>query len=231
MTPHINAKKEDIAKIVIMPGDPKRAKYIAENFLENPKLVNEVRNIYVFTGTYKEKEVTVMASGMGIPSMAIYSYELYNFYEVDTIIRLGSCKSLKENIDLNDIIIADSAYTTSNFSENYKNEKVNFIESSKELCDKIEETSRKLGFNTFKGTAFTSDVFYEQFDNLDENINKCLSVEMESFALFYIANSLEKKSCSILTVSDNIDVSKKLSPEERETGLNNAIKLALESII
>ena len=231
MTPHINANLGDIAKTVIMPGDPKRVKYIAENFLENPKLVNEVRNIFAYTGKYKGKEVTVMASGMGMPSMAIYSYELYKFYEVGTIIRLGSCKSLKKEIELNDVIIADSAYTTSNFSENYRNEKTNIISSNDEVTNKIIETSKQLGLNTFKGMVYTSDIFYEQFENTNENIEKCLGVEMESFALFCIANDLGKKSSAILTVSDNIDVSRKLTPEERETGLNNAIKLALESII
>jgi len=231
MTPHINAKKEDIAKTVIMPGDPKRAKYIAENYLENAKLVNEVRNIFAYTGTYKGKEVTIMASGMGMPSMGIYSYELFNFYDVDTIIRLGSCKALKENIKLKDVILAESAYTTSNFAKSFTGENLNFIESNKEVNEKIKETAKKLDIFLHTGTINTSDIFYTQYEETNDDIEKCIGVEMESFGLFHVAKFSKKKASAILTVSDNIDVTEILTPEQREKNLNTAIKLALESII
>ena len=231
MTPHISANKGDIAKTVIMPGDPRRAKFIAENYLENAKLVNEVRNIFAYTGTYKGKEVTVMASGMGMPSIAIYSYELFNFYEVDTIIRLGSCKALKEHIKLKDVILAESAYTTSNFAHSFTGENQQFIKSDETINEKVKATAKSLDILVHTGTINTSDIFYTQYEETNEEIEKCIGVEMESFGLFKVAEISNKKASAVLTVSDNIDVTEILTPEEREKNLNTAIKLVLESII
>lgn len=231
MTPHINAKQGEIAKTVIMPGDPRRAKYIAEKYLENPKLVNEVRNILAYTGTYKGKEVTIMASGMGMPSMAIYSHELFTSYEVENIIRLGSCKSLTKEIELCDIILATSAYTTSNFAFSYTGENRHVISSSEELNNKVRKAAENDNIKIFEGQVNTSDVFYCEFEEENEETKKCIGVEMETFGLLYVANHLNKKATSVITVSDNVDRSKILTPEEREKSFDKTIELVLNSII
>lgn len=231
MTPHISAKIEDIASSVIMPGDPKRAKFIAENYLTNPKLVNEVRGILAYTGTYKNKEVTVMASGMGMPSIAIYSYELFNFYNVENIIRLGSCKSLNKEIDIKDIILAEEAYTLSNFAYSFNGEVKDTVQSSRTLNAKVKDASKTLDLLIFQGKISSSDVFYSNYEDKNEIINNCIGLEMETFALLYIAKYLNKQATAVLTVSDNIDLSKKLTPEEREKSFNNSIKLVLEALI
>ena len=231
MTPHNSAKKEDIAKTVIMPGDPKRAKFIAENFLENPVLVNDVRMALCYTGTYKGKKVSVMSSGMGMPSMGIYSYELFNFYEVDNIIRLGSCQSRRDDIVLSDIIVATSAYTDSNFAFQMSGNGSSVVEASSSLGSSIEIASERLGLKINEGPIWTSDIFYREKELQNEEITKCIGLEMESFALFYIAKKLGKEAISILTVSDSMFNSDSLTAEEREKSFKNAATLALESII
>lgn len=231
MTPHINAKKDDIANLVIMPGDPKRATFIAEHYLEDYELVNEVRGVLAYTGFYKNKKVTIMASGMGMPSMAIYAHELFNFYDVDKIIRVGSCKSLTNDIDINELILAEKAYTLSNFAYSNSGQSKNILSASNNLTSKIKETAKRLDLLLYKGTINTSDVFYSDYE--DENTIKynCLGVEMETFALFYEALKAKKEAASLLTVSDNVDRSKVLTPIERENSFSKAIFLALESII
>lgn len=231
MTPHNSAKKGDIEGIVIMPGDPKRVEFIKENFLENPKLVNEVRYALCYTGTYKGKKVSVMSSGMGMPSMGIYAYELFKFYDVETIIRVGSCQSRDKTIDLGDIILASSSYTDSNFSESYSGELINEIEANPDLNKQIISTSERLNLRINKGSVWTNDLFYKDYELKNEYTEKCIGLEMETFALFYLANKLNKKAASILTVSDSMYNSKELSPEEREKSFKNAITLSLESII
>ena len=228
MTPHISAKKEEVADIVIMPGDPKRAKFIAENFLDNPVLVSDVRCAYLYTGNYKNKRVSVMASGMGMPSMGIYSYELFKFYDVKNIIRLGSCKTLKAEIDVSDIIVATSACTVSNFSYSASGQLINEISSSEYLNDKIIKASNELGIKVFTGLINTTDIFYsfDDFDSINEN---AIGLEMETFGLLYNAKKLGKEATSVLTVSDS-DF-KELSSEEREKSFTKAMKLVLESII
>ena len=158
-TPHIESKKEEIAKNVLMPGDPLRAKYIAENFLEDYKLINTVRNMYGYTGKYKGKEVTVFASGMGVPSIGIYSYELYKFYDVENIIRIGTCGSFNENIKLLDVILSSGAYCKSYFDELLDGVDLNFIQSSQELNRKIMNKAKERNLDLKYGKTITSDVF------------------------------------------------------------------------
>ena len=230
MTAHNEAKKEDIAKIVLMPGDPLRAKYIAENFLDEYKLVNHVRNIYAYTGKYKGKSITVMASGMGMPSMGIYAYELYKYYDVEYIIRIGSCGAYSEALKLNDIILVDNSISESTYSLVQSGDKSNKKMSSGTLNDIILNTAKENNINVIKGDIYCSDVFYEQENNYIEKRNKynVLGVEMETFALFSNANLLKKRASCLLTVSDSFCFKDKLSSEEREKNLNKMISLALE---
>ncbi len=229
MTPHNSAKKENIKKTVIMPGDPKRAKYIADKFLENVKLVNDVRGMNTYTGTYKGKEVTIMPSGMGMPSMGIYAYELFNFYDVDNIIRIGTCGSLKKEIPIKKIILASSSYTLSNFSKEFNGKYKDIEYSSPNLNEKVKEAAKKLDIDLTIGTINTSDLFYKE-KKLSSDKYDLLAVEMESFALFYLANHFGKNATSILTVSDNIITNESISAIEREKNLDMAINLALETL-
>ena len=158
-TPHIESNKEDIAPVVLMPGDPLRAKYIAENFLEDAKLVNKVRNMFAYTGTYKGKKVTVFSSGMGIPSIGIYSYELFKFYNVKKIIRIGTCGSFNENIKVLDVILSKGAYCKTYFDKLLDGGNQNYIESSEELNRKIMNTAKENNIDLKYGKTITSDVF------------------------------------------------------------------------
>ena len=232
MTPHNEANKGDIAKTVLMPGDPLRAKYIAENFLEDYKLVSSVRNIYAYTGTYKGKKVTVMASGMGMPSMGIYSYELYKFYDVDTIIRVGSAGAYTDKLNLYDIVLADGAYSESSFAKNQNGEERNILHGSEELNNHIKETAKRLGITVHFENIHSSDIFYKEKDNFKELNEKygCACVEMESFALFHNANVLGKKAACILTISDNLVTHEETTPEERQNSFRQMMELALESV-
>ena len=233
MTPHIEAKKEDIAKTVLMPGDPLRAKKIAETYLENYRLVNTVRNIFAYTGTYKGKEVTVMASGMGMPSIGIYSYELFKFYDVESIIRIGSCGAYTDKLDLYDLILVNASYSTSSYALNQNGCIDKILYSSKQLNSKIEETANKLNLKLNIGTIYSSDVFYSEIVDIHELYNKynCLGVEMESFALFHNANVLGKNATCILTVSDNLITKKETTALERQNAFDKMMLLALETIL
>ena len=234
-TAHNEANLGDIAKTVLMSGDPLRVKAIAEKYLDNPKLVNKIRNIYAYTGTYKGKEVTVMAHGMGIPSMGIYAYELFKFYEVDKIIRLGSCGAYSEDLNLLDILLVDKSYTESNFSYELNNEKVNETESSKDVNDKLKEAANKLGINLVEGNVMSTDCFDWYVKDikvlLDRLPNDVIAAEMESFALFYLAEKFNKKAACLLTVVDSHYKKEELSAEDRESKLDNMALVALESII
>ncbi len=236
-TAHNNANKGDIAKTVIMSGDSLRVKAIAEKYLDNIKLVNDIRNIYAYTGTYKGKEITIMAHGMGNPSMGIYSYELYKFYDVDKIIRLGSCGSYVEDINLLDIILVENSYTESNFSYTFNNEKVNLVSGSKKINKKIEDIAKKESINIIKGNVCTTDCFDSYMINLNKflgRIPKDLNIvasEMESFALFYTAKVLKKEAACILTVVDSLYKKQQLSAEERQNSVDQMTILALESIL
>lgn len=237
MTPHNEAKLGQIAKTVIMPGDPLRAKYIAEKYLENYKLVNKVRNIYAYTGTYKGKEITVMASGMGMPSMGIYAYELYNVYGVENIIRIGSCGAYLKEMKLFDIILSEDVYSESNFALTMNNDNCHLVNADKSLNDKIKKIAKEKNINIYEGTTACLDCFdaymtdlSKFFERIPENI-KPISAEMEAFALFYTAKVLNKKAACLMSVVDSKYITEIASPEEREKGLDKMIELALDSAI
>ncbi|MDO5014915.1 MAG: purine-nucleoside phosphorylase [Clostridia bacterium] len=231
-TPHINANKNDFAKTVLMPGDPLRSKFIAENFLSDVKLVNEVRCAYGYTGKYKGQSVSVMTSGMGMPSMAIYSHELFNFYDVENIIRVGSAGAISENLKIFDIIAASSACTNSNFANNFQingsfSPQANF--DLLKICDCI---ANEKNINLNIGPVFTSDHFYD-FGNDAQSFKKfgVLGVEMETAALYINAALSGKKALSLLTVSDIPGKNVEISSKEREKGFEEMISLALETAI
>ena len=231
MTPHNEAKKEDIAKTVIMPGDPLRAKYIAETFLTDYKLVNSVRNAFAYTGFYKGKRVTVMASGMGMPSMGIYSYELYKFYDVDNIIRVGSAGSYSKDIKLYDVVLVNESYSKSSYAKVQGYDK-DTVESSEYINSKIKEVATKTNKKIIEGKVHSSDVFYIDADINDFYYNKkCLCTEMESFALLYNALKLNKKATCLLTISDNLETKEETTSEERQTSFNDMIELALDTVL
>lgn len=233
MTPHIKALKEDIAKDVIMPGDPMRAKFIAEKYLKDYKLINDVRGMLGYTGYYKDKKVTVMGSGMGMPSVGIYSYELFKFYDVENIIRVGSCGSYIKELNLYDLIIVDGSYSDSTYAYMQNGCKGNVIKPSHVLTNKIKAKAKELNLDTKNGLIYSSDVFYKENDNFIDMVKEhnVMAVEMETFALFHNANVLNKNASAILTVSDNLVTKAETSSEEREKKFTTMIELALESIL
>lgn len=233
MTPHIEAKKEEIAKTVIMPGDPLRAKYIAENYLENYKLVSKVRNTYAYTGYYKGVRLTVMASGMGMPSIGIYSYELYKFYDVENIIRVGSAGAYTDSLKLYDIVLATSSYSESSFALTQNNCAKNILYSSIFLNEKIKEAAEKLKIKINPCVIHSSDVFYKENDNFRELYKnyECMACEMESFALFHNANVLSKNAACLLTISDNFITGEKTTSTERQNSFTKMMEVALEAAI
>ena len=233
MTPHNEAKKEDIAKIVLMPGDPLRAKYIAENFMENARLVNSVRGMFAYTGTYKGKEITVMGHGMGIPSVGIYVHELFKVYDVDCIIRIGSCGGYVESLNLKDVIVVDEGYSESTFAEVYNGYKGHSIAAKNSCNDVILQTAKEMNLSVVEGNVHSTDAFYSTTADLKELYEKhgCIAAEMETFALFHIANSLDKKAGCILSVTDSLVKPEELTPAERQTALTNMIKLGLETAV
>lgn len=229
-TPHNGAKTGEIAKTVLMPGDPLRAKYIAETYLENPVQVTSVRNMLGFTGTYKGKEITVMGGGMGMPSMGIYSYELYHFYDVDQIIRIGSAGSLQDKVELMDVVIAMGACTDSNYAYQYGLPGTFAPIADYELLARAAEAAGKLGTKAVVGNVLSSDIFY----NADSGVNDkwrnmgVLAVEMETAALYMNAAAAGKKALCLLTISDLVFGEEKLSAEERQLGFGKMIEIALE---
>lgn len=231
MTPHIEAKENEIAKVVIMPGDPMRAKFIAENYLKDYKLVNTVRGMYAYTGKYKDKEITVMASGMGMPSIGIYSYELYKFYNVEKIIRVGSCGAYTKDLNLFDIVLVNACYSESSFALTQNGCKDNMMNASSSINFYIKETAEEKNIHLSIANIHSSDVFYKENDNYKEIHEKygCLGCEMESFALFHNANVLDKKAACLLTVSNNIVTGEETTSEERQNSFTKMIELALES--
>jgi len=233
MTPHIEAKKEDIKKQVIMPGDPLRAKMIAETYLENPKLINSVRGMLGYTGTYKNKEVTVLASGMGCPSMGIYSYELFKFYDVEEIIRIGSVGAYKKEFNLYDTILETECYSDSNYAKIQNGYDSNTLYPSNELNEKIKLTAQKLNMNLKEGKIYSSDVFYTEIVDYKKMYEEtgCIGVEMESFALFSNAKHLNKKAATILTVSNNFETNEETTSDERQNAFTDMVILALESFL
>ncbi|MCH4390161.1 purine-nucleoside phosphorylase [Staphylococcus haemolyticus] len=229
-TPHIQPNGTKIAKTVLMPGDPLRAKYIADNFLENVEQFNEVRNMFGYTGTYKGKEVSVMGSGMGIPSIGIYSYELYNFFDVDTIIRVGSCGALQENVNLYDVIIAQAASTNSNYVDQF-NIPGHFAPiADYDLITKAKNVADEIGAVSHVGNVLSSDTFYNADKTFNDNWQKMgiLGIEMESAGLYLNAINASKKALGIFTVSDHILKDEATTPEERQNSFTQMMEIALE---
>lgn len=235
-TVHNSASSGEIASTVLMPGDPLRAKYIAETFLENPVCFNEVRGMFGFTGTYKGKKISVMGSGMGMPSIGIYSYELYKFYGVEKIIRIGSCGAYSDDLELLDTILVDRSYSESNFALTYRNSDEHIISGSKALNSTLEEVANKLNIKLVKGDILTSDCFdwYIDVEKLLKRIPeeyKIIAAEMEAYALFNVAEDLGKEAACLLTVVDSHAKKTLVSATEREKALNDMINVALEAAI
>lgn len=233
---HIVTDKKNIAPLVLFPGDPLRAKYIAEKFLTNIKLVNKIRNMYAFTGYYKDKLVTVVGSGMGCPSASLYAYELFTFYGVEKIIRIGSAGANKENIKLMDTILSTGAYSESSIAYQWGGYTDKFIESNNELNEIIKKTAKEQNIDIHVGPTLTSDVF-DVYASIDHVINTCpikdelLATEMEGFGIFHVARICKKQASMLITIVDSKFDTRIVSPEMRETHLDNMIVLALESII
>lgn len=236
-TPHNEAELGEIAKTVIMPGDPLRAKYIAENFLDNYKLVNQIRGMYAYTGKYKGKTLTVMASGMGMPSMGIYSYELYKFYNVENIIRIGSCGSYSPVLKLFDIVLSEQCYSEGNYALTFNNEDCHIVSSNSSLNSIIEKTALNNNIKITRGNTICSDCFDVYMSDVNKFLERApkdfepISAEMEAFALFYNAKFLNKKAACLMSVVDSKFIEEIATAEERQTGLNNMIRLALDSAI
>ena len=232
-TVHIGSNREDIASVVLMPGDPKRSEYIAKNFLKDYKLVNSVRGMTAYTGYYKDKLVTVFPSGMGNPSMGIYSYELFKEYGVENIIRIGSCGGYSEKLKLNDVILATGSYSESTYAQVLDGYMDKQISSSDELNVLISNTAKENNIDLVMGNIFCSDAFYEMaYDYKNRAFEKdVLGIEMETFALFNNARKFGKNATALLTVSDLFFSDEKLSSLDREKNLNDMILLALESCL
>lgn len=234
-TPHNTAPEGAFAKTVLMPGDPLRAKYIAETFLTDPQVVTSVRNVYGYTGTYKGVPVSVMASGMGMPSIGIYSYELYSFYGVENIIRIGSAGSYVARLNVRDVVLAEKAYSESTYALYQGGEKSDTLFPSKTINDMVNKKAEELGIECKPCIVHSSDVFYSQpemggWQAIYER-TKAECVEMESFALFHNANVLGKNAACLLTISDSFITKAELTAEERQNSFNTMMKLALETAI
>lgn len=229
-TAHNAAEKGDIAKRVLMPGDPLRAKYIADTYLENAKCFNTVRNMFGYTGTYKGKEVSVMGGGMGMPSVGIYSYELFHFYDVEEIIRIGSAGALKEDVNVMDIVIGMGACTDSNYAAQYQLPGTFAPICDYGLLEKAVNTARAKGAQVKVGNILSSDVFYNDRKDFNDRWQSMgiLAVEMEVAALYMNAARAGKKALCILTVSDHLYKEASLSAKDRQTGFGQMMEIALE---
>lgn len=229
-TPHNQASLGEIAKTVLMPGDPLRAKFLAETYLQNVKQFNSVRNMFGYTGTYKGKEISIMGSGMGMPSIGIYSYELFNQYGVENIIRIGSCGSFKEEVHLRDVIIVQGCCTDSNFAHQYELPGTYSAISDYSLLERAVDQAKKMNINYHVGNILSSDIFYHADQGTVEKWASmgCLGVEMESYALFATAAYLNKKALTLLTVSDSLVSNEKTSAQEREKTFTAMMEIALE---
>ena len=226
----------DIAELVLMPGDPLRAKYIAENFLSDAKLVTNIRNMSGYTGNYKGTKVTIMAHGMGMPSASIYVFELIHFFHVKKIIRIGTCGAVSKKADVGDVILTKNIYSESNFAYTYNNYVGNVVEASESLNKVILNTARQLNLNIHYGMTTTMDVYgpyidYERVLNRIPREYEILGEEMEGFGVCHVANTMNIEATTLMTVADSKYSQTVLTPEDRQTKLNDMIKLGLESII
>ena len=233
-TPHISAKKEDIAKTVLMPGDPLRAKFIAETFLESPVLVNNVRGVQGHTGTWKGVHVTVMASGMGIPAIGIYSWELYNYYDVDNIIRIGSAGAMRDDLKLMDIVAGQGACTDSNFAHQFELNGTFAPIADYTLLSNCVEAAKEKGIDMKVGNILSSDNFYSP-SNCDDSTKwrdmGVMAVEMEAAGLYMNAARAGKRALCICTISDHLYRSEALSSEQRQLSLTQMIEIALDTAV
>lgn len=229
-TPHNEAKPGDIAKTVLMPGDPLRAKFIAETYLEDVVCFNTVRNMLGFTGTYKGKKVSVMGGGMGMPSIGIYSYELYNFYDVDNIIRIGSAGGIAEDIKVRDIVIGMGASTNSSYAAQYKLPGTFAPIADFGLLRKAVEAAERMNIKTVVGNILSSDTFYDDNKEANELWRKMnvMAVEMEAAALYMNAARANKKALCLLTISDHVFTGESLSAEDRQLTFREMMEIALE---
>ena len=232
-TPHIESRKNSIAKIVLMPGDPLRAKYIATKYLKRVKKVNDVRGMTAYTGYYKNKKITVFPSGMGIPSVGIYSYELFNFYNVETIIRIGTFGAYIPEIEVGDVVLATKSISDSTYGEVHSNSKAKSINSTNRLNQLIMNTAKATNVNIKNCFIYTTDVFYEPQNFHKKTIKKykVSGVDMEAYGLFYNAKLLNKNATALLTASNSFCYKKELTIEERQKKLDKMIILALETCL
>lgn len=231
-TPHNAAKPGDIAKTVLMPGDPLRAKFVAETYLEDVKCYNEVRGMYGFTGLYKGKPVSVQGHGMGMPSIGIYTYELYNMYDVDNIIRIGSAGAIRDDVKINDLVLAMGACTDSNYAYQYKLPGTYAPTASWELLKTAVAIAEAKGQRFFVGNVLSSDLFYNLYGLPDAwKEMGVLAVEMEAAALYMNAAKAKKNALCMLTISDEVYTHRELSPQERQVGFTSMIEIALEVAI
>lgn len=231
-TPHINANKGDIAKSILLPGDPLRAKFIAENFLENPRLYNEVRGILGYTGTYKGMEVSVQGTGMGIPSISIYAHELIHEFGVENLIRVGSCGAMQANVKIRDVIIASSASTTSSINKN-RFRGMDFAPTADfHLLKAAYDVSKEMGINVHVGNVLSSDIFYDETDAAKLFMDAgTLGVEMEAAALYTEAALAGVHALTILTVSDSLITGEATSSQERQETFKEMVTVALEALL
>ncbi|WP_394173371.1 purine-nucleoside phosphorylase [Thalassotalea litorea] len=232
-TPHIEAKSNDFASTVLMPGDPLRAKYIAENFLDDAKCVTQVRNMLGYTGTYKGKPISVMGSGMGIPSISIYATELYKDYGVESIIRIGSCGSVRDDVKLRDVIIGMGACTDSKVNRSRLNQHDFAAIANYELLNNVVKAADRLGKPVHVGNVFTADLFYTPEPELFAKMEAMgiLAVEMEAAGLYGVAAEYGKKALAVFTVSDHIKTGEQTTSEERQTTFKDMMEITLESIL
>ncbi len=234
-TPHIKCEKDNIAKTVLMPGDPRRTEFIAKTYLTDYKLVNDIRGALAYTGYYKGKKITVFTSFMGMPSMGIYCYELYHYFDVENIIRIGSCGSNDKDIKLLDIILSTSSYNEGNFAYTFNNKNVHEIQSDEYLNNIIIDTAKDNNIDLKIGKTACCEVFDLYMEDVSKFLERLpkdiIASEMEAFALFYIAKSLNKKASCILTVSDSKFDKNVVSSADREKGLTKMIELALNSAL
>lgn len=229
-TAHNSAGKGDFAKTVLMPGDPLRAKYIAETYLENPRQVTAVRNMFGYTGTYHGKEISVMGAGMGMPSIGIYSYELFNFYDVENIIRIGSAGALQDHMKLMDVVIGMGACTDSNYAYQFGLPGTFAPIADYELMNRAIQKAHEQGTNVVVGNVLSSDVFYNARGDVNDLWRGMgvLAVEMEAAALYMNAAKAGKKALCMLTISDHVYTGESLSAEDRQLGFGKMMEIALE---
>lgn len=232
MSVHISAKKGEIAPVVLMPGDPLRAKYMADNFLQEVKLVSQTRNMFYYTGLYKHQKITIGASGMGCPSIGIYSFELFNEYDVECIIRIGTCGAYTTGLKLFDLVNVERAFSESTYALHafgYANDHLYHVGKAYAA---INDTASEMGLKVQAAAIHSSDVFYRAEKGTPELAykNDCVAVEMEAFALFANAKHLKKSAATLLTVSDIIPTHEQISADERERALLPMMELALEAV-